>query len=89
MQLFCDVSQSGCAEHGSTLTKPLDRELRLTAAIQGRSAATLIRQALRAHLSTDNPGIHVNCTDVDPIPAVIGSPSGLPKDDTTEHYRDL
>ena len=71
------------------IDEALDRELRATAAAQGRSAAALIRQALRAYLSTDNPGSNVNCADVDPTRTMIGSLSGLPEDATAGHDRDL
>lgn len=71
------------------IDEALDRQLRATAAAQGRSAAALIRQALRAYLSTDIPGSHVDDADVDPILAMIGALSGLPEDAAAEHDRDL
>ena len=71
------------------IDEALDRELRATAAAQGRSAAALIRQALRAYLSGDIPGSHVDGADVDPILAMIGAFNALPEDAAAEHDRDL
>ena len=71
------------------IDEALDRELRATAAAQGRSAAALIRQAVRSYLSEDSSGSHVNNADVDPILAMIGTLSGLPEDAAAEHDRDL
>lgn len=71
------------------IDEALDRELRATAVAQGRSASALIRQALRAYLSADTPGSHVDDADVDPILAMIGAFSGLPEDTAAEHDRDL
>ena len=71
------------------IDEALDRELRATAAAQGRSAAALIRQALRAYLSAEIPGSHVDGADVDPILAMIGAFNALPVDAAAEHDRDL
>lgn len=71
------------------IDEALDRELRATAAAQGRSAAALIRQALRAYLSPDGPGSQVSNTDADPIFAMVGAFHGLPVDAATAHDRDL
>ena len=71
------------------IDEDLDRELRATAAAQGRSAAALIRQALRVYLSADSLGGHAINADSDPILAMIGTLRGLPEDAATEHDRDL
>lgn len=71
------------------IDEALDRELRAAAAAQGRSAAALIRQALRAYLSPDGPGSQVSTIDGDPIFAMVGTLHGLPVDAAAEHDRDL
>jgi hypothetical protein len=66
------------------LDEELDRELRAVAATEGRSAADLIREAVRRYLA-DRRG----SGPVDPIAAMIGSVEGLPSDAAAEHDRDL
>jgi plasmid stability protein len=66
------------------LDEELDRELRAVAATEGRSAADLIREAVRRYLAERGSG-----APVDPIAAMIGSVEGLPFDAAAEHDRDL
>jgi hypothetical protein len=66
------------------LDEELDRELRAAAASEGRSAAGLIREAVRRYLAEKGSGALV-----DPIAAMIGSVEGLPSDAAAEHDRDL
>jgi hypothetical protein len=66
------------------LDEELDRELRAVAATEGRSAADLIREAVRRYLAERASG-----APVDPIAAMIGSVEGLPSDASAEHDRDL
>jgi plasmid stability protein len=65
------------------LDKDLDQRLRETAAAEGRSAAAVIREALRRYLSDGT------ATRPDPIVAMVGMFSGLPPDTALEHDRDL
>jgi plasmid stability protein len=65
------------------LEKDLDRRLRETAAAEGRSAAAVIREALRRYLSGGT------ATARDPILAMVGVFTGLPSDAAAEHDRDL
>lgn len=67
------------------IDEALDRELRQAATAEGRSAAAVIREALRAYFasrSDENVG-------EDPILAMAGAFRGLPADAATEHDRDL
>jgi hypothetical protein len=66
------------------LDEDVDRKLREVAAAEGRSAADLIREAVRRYLAERGDG-----GVVDPILAMIGSVDGLPSDAATEHDRDL
>jgi plasmid stability protein len=66
------------------LDEDLDRDLRAVAAAEGRSAADLIREAVRRYLAERGGG-----GPVDPIVAMIGSVDGLPPDAAAEHDRDL
>ena len=66
------------------LDEDLDRELRAVAASEGRSAADLIREAVRRYLAERGGG-----GVTDPILAMIGTVDGLPADAATEHDRDL
>ena len=66
------------------LEEDVDRELRAAAAAEGRSAADLIREAVRRYLA-DRGGT----ASVDPIAAMIGTVAGLPPDAAAEHDRDL
>ena len=66
------------------LHEDLDRDRRAAAAADGRSAADLIREAVRRYLAErggEGP--------VDPIGAMIGSIDGLPPDSAAAHDRDL
>jgi plasmid stability protein len=65
------------------LDDDLDKQLRATAAAEGRSAAAVIREAVRRYL-LDRPG-----GPQDPIQAAIGSVTGLPADAAEHHDRDL
>jgi plasmid stability protein len=65
------------------LDEDVDRKLRAVAAAEGRSAADLIREAVRRYLVERGEG------GVDPILAMIGTVDGLPSDAATEHDRDL
>jgi len=62
----------------------LDRELRAVAAAEGRSAAALIREAVRRYLADRGHGGRG-----DPILTMIGTIEGLPADAAAEHDRDL
>jgi metal-responsive CopG/Arc/MetJ family transcriptional regulator len=66
------------------LDEDLDRDLRAVAAAEGRSAADLIREAVRRYLAEHGPG-----EPADPIAAMIGSIETLPPDAAAEHDRDL
>src|SRR5436309_3431953 len=66
------------------LDEDVDRTLRAVAAAEGRSAADLIREAVRRYLAERSEG-----GVVDPILAMIGTVDGLPSDAATEHDRDL
>ena len=66
------------------LDEELDRELRAVAATEGRSAADLIREAVRRYLAEQR-----GSAAVDPIAAMIGSVEGLASDAAAEHDRDL
>ena len=66
------------------LDEDLDRNLRAVAAAEGRSAADLIREAVRRYLAERGGG-----DAVDPIAAMIGTIKGLPPDAAAEHDRDL
>lgn len=67
------------------IDEDLDRDLRRLAAAEGRSAAAVIRDAIRAYLShrADGRG------EPDPILAMAGALSGLPPDAALEHDRDV
>jgi metal-responsive CopG/Arc/MetJ family transcriptional regulator len=65
------------------LEEDVDRELRAVAAAEGRSAADLIREALRRYLA-ERKG-----AEADPILALAGTIAGLPRDAAAEHDRDL
>jgi hypothetical protein len=65
------------------LDDDVDRELRALARAEGRSAADLIREALRRYLSDRGQAT------LDPILAMAGTISGLPPDAAAEHDRDL
>lgn len=60
-----------------------DSELRALAAAQGRSAADVVREALRRYLAERSSTNH------DPIQAMIGTVPGLPPDASVAHDRDL
>jgi hypothetical protein len=62
-----------------------DDQLRQAAAAEGRSAASLIREALAAYLSARTRGLSPD----DPILAMAGTLHGLPADASIEHDRDL
>lgn len=64
------------------LDEEVHGQLRERAALEGRSAAAVIREALGLYLSR-------RPTDQDPIRAMAGSLRGLPRDAATEHDRDL
>jgi plasmid stability protein len=66
------------------LDEDVDRKLRAVAAAEGRSAADLIREAVRRYLAERGES-----AAVDPILAMIGTVDGLPSDAATEHDRDL
>ncbi len=63
----------------------LDRELREVAAAQGRSAAAVIREALRAHLNR----VPNEPAGADPILEMAGAFRGLPPDGAVGHDHDL
>lgn len=65
------------------IEEDLDRELRALAAADGRSAADVIREAVRRYLADRG------AQGSDPILGVLGSVSGLPADAAAEHDRDL
>lgn len=69
------------------LDEDVDRELRAVAASEGRSAADLIREAVRRYLAERAERGEGGVTD--PILAMIGTVDGLPSDAATEHDRDL
>jgi len=62
----------------------LDDTLRQAAAIEGRPAAAIIRDAVRAYLSADRP-LPVE----DPFRDIIGAYEGGPDDAAQEHDRYL
>jgi len=66
------------------LDEDLDAALRQLAAAEGRSAAALIREAVRGYLSERR----TSSAD-DPILAAAGTVTGLPGDAAEEHDRDL
>jgi plasmid stability protein len=66
------------------LDDDLDEELRTLASAQGRSAAAVIREALRVYLVSQIPK-----PTADPILTAAGTVVGLPRDASTEHDRDL
>jgi len=66
------------------LEEDVDRELRAAAAAEGRSAADLIREAVRRYLADRGAS-----SATDPIAAMIGTVDGLPRDAAAEHDRDL
>jgi plasmid stability protein len=65
------------------LDEEVDRALRALAAAEGRSAADVIREALRRYLSERGTPTS------DPILAMAGTVSGLSSDAAVEHDRDL
>jgi plasmid stability protein len=65
------------------LDEDLDQQLREAAAGEGRSAAAVIREALRRYLSGGT------ATRRDPILAMVGAFTGLAPDAALEHDRDL
>lgn len=65
------------------LDEDIDAELRALAAAEGRSAADVIREALRRYLSERG------ASSSDPILAIAGTVSGLPPDAAAQHDRDL
>jgi len=65
------------------LDEQVDAEVRALAAAEGRSAADVIREALRRYLAERRGGT------ADPIMAMVGTISGLPPDASAEHDRDL
>ncbi|MGQ0626222.1 MAG: ribbon-helix-helix protein, CopG family [Sporichthyaceae bacterium] len=67
------------------LDDDVDRDLRTFAAAEGRSAADVVREALRRFLAEQNS----DSTSADPILAMIGTVSGLARDAAAEHDRDL
>ena len=62
----------------------LDTRLREAAASQGRSAASIIRDAVRGYLSAE-----ATQQNSDPFLELAGAFSGGPSDSSTEHDRDL
>ncbi len=67
------------------LDEEVDRDLRQAAAAEGRSAATIIRDAPRAYLKADTAAPPVD----DPILAMAGRFGGLPPDAAVDHDRYL
>jgi plasmid stability protein len=67
------------------LDEDLDEQLRQQAAVEHVSAAAVIRDALRAYLSSVSGGTESE----DPILAMVGAFRGLPADASTEVDRDL
>jgi predicted transcriptional regulator len=67
------------------IDEALDRELRQTAAAEGRSAAAVIRAALSMYLTARQGRSETD----DPILAMAGRFAGLPADASVEHDRDL
>jgi plasmid stability protein len=65
------------------LDEELNEQLRSAAAAEGRSAAALVRDAVRRYLAIERPEA------TDPILAAIGSVAGLPSDAAVSHDRDL
>ncbi len=68
------------------LDEEVDRDLRQAAAAEGRSAAAIIRDALRAYLKADTAA--ASMVD-DPILAMAGRFGGLPPDAAVDHDRYL
>lgn|GEM_PF-1209001 len=68
------------------LDEEVDRDLRQAAAAEGRSAAAVIRDALRAYLKA---GAAVPAALDDPILAMAGRFGGLPADAAVDHDRYL
>jgi plasmid stability protein len=66
------------------LEEDLDRRLRVAAAGEGRSAAHLIREAVRKFLAERRPA-----SSKDPFLELAGSLRGGPRDGALEHDRDL
>lgn len=66
------------------IDEDLDDMLRQVAAVEGRSTAAIIREAVRAYLNTDAPA-----TDEDPFRTIIGAYVGGPTDAALEHDRYL
>lgn len=67
------------------IDEDLDRDLRQAAAAEGRSAAAVIREALRSYLDGSATGAPVD----DPILAMAGQFGGLPADAAADHDRYL
>lgn len=66
------------------IDEDMDRELRVAAAAEGRSAAALIRDAVRSYL-----GARSHASSSDPFLAVAGSVVGGPRDAALNHDRYL
>ena len=66
------------------LDEELDAALRQLAAAEGRSAAALIRDAVRGYLTERRTS-----SGDDPILAAAGTVSGLARDAAEQHDRDL
>lgn len=66
------------------LDEDLDERLRTAALAEGRSAAALIREAVRLYLRMDN-----GQPTADPFLQLAGTMSGGPKDASTDHDRYL
>ena len=67
------------------LDAELDTQLRQRAAMEGRSAAAVIREAVRVYLSRDANAP----AGEDPIRAMAGALHGLPADASVVHDEDL
>lgn len=67
------------------IDQDLDQALRQAAAAEGRSAAALIREAVRAYLASRAK----SSLGDDPILAMAGAFKGLPADAAAQHDRDL
>jgi len=66
------------------IDEDLDAQLRLAAREEGRSAADLIREAVRTYLADRGPG-----HPADPFLEIAGAFSGGPSDASVEHDRYL
>lgn len=66
------------------LEEDLDRQLKSTAAAEGRSAASIIRDAVRAYLARPAPA-----TGDDPFLSLAGKFKGGPSDASVDHDRTL